>query len=191
MVSTRSIHLEGRSFVNHNKLLWQYPGCIGMKTGYTKRAGRTLVSAAEREGTTLIAVTLNDPDDWRDHTALLDWGFSVCRTEVAAVQGETVARVPVKGSLLPFVPVRAAETLPVAVLKGEELTRRLALDSTAVSAPVRAGDRAGRLEILIDGQTVGEVPLVFGPAEDCRARASGLSARLRELLRAARDARRR
>ena len=79
----------------------------------------------------------------------------------------------------------------MAVLKGEELTRRLALDSTAVSAPVRAGDRAGRLEILIDGQIVGEVPLVFGPAEDCRARASGLSARLRELLRAARDARRR
>lgn len=191
MVSTRSIHLEGRSFVNHNKLLWQYPGCIGMKTGYTKRAGRTLVSAAEREGTTLIAVTLNDPDDWRDHAALLDWGFSVCRIETAATAGENVARIPVEGSLLPFVPVRTAETLPVAVLKGEELTRRLALDSTAVSAPVRAGDRAGRLEILIDGQTVGEVPLVFGPAEDCRARASGLSARLRELLRAARDARRR
>ena len=191
MVSTRSIHSEGRSFVNHNKLLWQYPGCIGMKTGYTKRAGRTLVSAAEREGTTLIAVTLNDPDDWRDHAALLDWGFSVCRIETAATAGENVARIPVEGSLLPFVPVRTAETLPVAVLKGEELTRRLALDSTAVSAPVRAGDRAGRLEILIDGQTVGEVPLVFGPAEDCRARASGLSARLRELLRAARDARRR
>lgn len=182
MISTRSVHMEGRTFVNHNRLLWQYPGCVGMKTGYTKKAGRTLVSAAERDGMTLIAVTLNAPDDWRDHTALLDWGFSVCRTEVAAVQGETVARVPVKGSLLPFVPVRAAETITVAVLNGEELTRRLALDNTAVSAPVRAGDRAGGLELLLDGQPAGEVPLAFGPAEDCRAPDVGPLGRLIERL---------
>ena len=76
IASTRSVTLEGRSFVNHNKLLWRYEGCVGLKTGYTEKAGRTLVSAAERDGMTLIAVTLDDPDDWRDHAALFDWGFS-------------------------------------------------------------------------------------------------------------------
>ena len=74
IAATRSVTLEGRSFVNHNKLLWRYEGCVGLKTGYTEKAGRTLVSAAEREGMTLIAVTLDDPDDWRDHAALFDWG---------------------------------------------------------------------------------------------------------------------
>ena len=61
IAATRSVTLEGRSFVNHNKLLWRYEGCVGLKTGYTEKAGRTLVSAAEREGMTLIAVTLDDP----------------------------------------------------------------------------------------------------------------------------------
>ena len=60
---------------NHNRLLRTYDGCIGVKTGYTERAGRCLVSAAKRRGQTLIAVTLNDGDDWKDHKKLLDYGF--------------------------------------------------------------------------------------------------------------------
>ena len=55
---------------NHNKLLVNLEGCIGIKTGYTKKSGRCLVSAVERDGRRLIAVTLNAPDDWRDHTQL-------------------------------------------------------------------------------------------------------------------------
>ena len=66
-----------RILVNSNKLLTSYDGCIGVKTGYTRHAGRILVSAAERDGRMLIAVTISDPDDWRDHTALLDYGFAV------------------------------------------------------------------------------------------------------------------
>lgn len=87
IAATRSITLEGRSFVNHNKLLWRYGGCVGLKTGYTEKAGRTLVSAAERDGMTLIAVTLDDPDDWRDHAALFDWGFANWRMETAGPGG--------------------------------------------------------------------------------------------------------
>lgn len=66
--------------VNHNKLLKSYSGCIGVKTGFTKASGRCLVSAAERGGTTLIAVTLNAPNDWNDHRQLLDYGFSLCKS---------------------------------------------------------------------------------------------------------------
>ena len=76
-VSTKSITCAGRTLTNHNKLLWRYDGCIGVKTGYTRHAGRILVSAAERDGRMLIAVTISDPDDWRDHAALLDYGFAV------------------------------------------------------------------------------------------------------------------
>ena len=64
-----------RTLTNHNKLLSGYDGCIGLKTGFTKKSGRCLVSAARRNGCTVIAVTLCDPDDWDDHRALLDYGF--------------------------------------------------------------------------------------------------------------------
>ena len=73
IVGTRSITVAGRTLTNHNKLLWRYEGCTGLKTGYTDRAGRTLVSCAERDGQRLIAVTLNDPNDWADHAALFDY----------------------------------------------------------------------------------------------------------------------
>lgn len=82
-----------RMLTNHNKLLWLCPGCIGVKTGYTRAAGRLLVSAAEREGRTLICVTVNDADDWRDHIALLDWGFAQYREEVVAERGRPILRV--------------------------------------------------------------------------------------------------
>ena len=65
-----------RLFLNHNRLLRTFDGAVGVKTGFTKTSGRCLVSAARKEGLTLIAVTLNDPNDWRDHAALLEWGFS-------------------------------------------------------------------------------------------------------------------
>ena len=64
-----------RTLKNHNKLLEIYDDCIGLKTGFTKKSGRCLVSAAERDGCTVIAVTLDDPNDWDDHVALLDYGL--------------------------------------------------------------------------------------------------------------------
>ncbi len=77
---TFNINEKTRTVVNHNRLLKQYDGCIGVKTGYTKRCGRCLVSAAERDGITLIAVTLSDPNDWSDHKQMLDFGFSMLET---------------------------------------------------------------------------------------------------------------
>ncbi len=75
-VSTRTAVIGGgRALTNHNKLLWRVEGCIGVKTGYTQAAGRILVSAAERGGRTIIIVTIDDPDDWRDHERLYERFF--------------------------------------------------------------------------------------------------------------------
>lgn len=68
---------ERKPVKNHNRLLFTYDGCIGVKTGYTASSGRCLVSAAERDGVRLVCVTLSDRDDWRDHAALLDHGFRI------------------------------------------------------------------------------------------------------------------
>lgn len=73
--STVTAHVGGRTLTNHNRLLRELEGCVGMKTGYTKAAGRTLVSCVERDGRTLVAVTLQDGNDWADHAALYAYGF--------------------------------------------------------------------------------------------------------------------
>lgn len=79
-----------RTVVNHNKLLNMYEGCIGVKTGYTQRCGRCLVSAANKNGITLVAVTLSDPDDWRDHKNILDYGFEMLKS----VETKILASIP-------------------------------------------------------------------------------------------------
>ena len=75
IVSTEYVTIGERYLKNHNKLLSLYEGCLGVKTGYTKAAGRTLVCAAQRDGMELICVTLKDGNDWNDHTALFDFGL--------------------------------------------------------------------------------------------------------------------
>lgn len=86
-----------RTLSNHNKLLKTFDGAIGVKTGFTKKSGRCLVSAAERDGKFVIAVTLNDPNDWSDHSALLEYGLSaIKKTEI--LPPETTYLVPVIGS---------------------------------------------------------------------------------------------
>ena len=89
---------DQRLLVNHNRLLSSYPGAIGMKTGFTKKTGRTLVSAANRDGLTLIAVTLNASDDWKDHSTLLDYGFTHYEMVTYANEGEFQYAMPVVGS---------------------------------------------------------------------------------------------
>ena len=160
MVSTQSIAREGRVLTNHNKLLWRYEGCIGLKTGYTQKAGRTLVSAAEREGLTLICVTLNDPDDWADHAALLDWGFAQYRAETVARAGERAGYVPLADSLLPACPVSAGEALTAALADGEAIETRAVWKESPLTAPVAKGERVGELVCTLEGVELARVPLV-------------------------------
>ncbi|WP_042223549.1 D-alanyl-D-alanine carboxypeptidase family protein [Oceanobacillus manasiensis] len=83
------------SWQNKNKLLTQfYEYCIGGKTGYTKKTGRTLVSSAEKNGMKLIAVTLNAPDDWRDHIGMFEWGFENYSLESIGEKGKSAYSLP-------------------------------------------------------------------------------------------------
>ena len=100
IASTKTVTIGGRTMTNHNKLLSMEDGCIGLKTGYTRAAGRTLVSCAQRNGQRLVAVTLQDGNDWADHQSLYDYGFSAYPASRAAVLGETVERAAVTLSLI-------------------------------------------------------------------------------------------
>ncbi len=64
-----------RTLTNHNKLLWQYPYTTGIKTGYTRRAGKCLVASANQNGTSLISIVLKSDSMYDDSIQLFDFGF--------------------------------------------------------------------------------------------------------------------
>ena len=161
MASTRTVTIGGRTMTNHNKLLGTLEGCIGLKTGYTMAAGRTLVTCAERSGQRLAAVTLQDGNDWADHQALYDYGFSAYPAEVGARLGQIVRREPVSGGLTAAVPLVAADGFAWPLAEGETLETDVVLDGP-LTAPLRAGDRAGELVFSVDGKEVGRVDLLCG-----------------------------
>ena len=153
-VSTRSVVVTGdRVLVNHNKLLWRCEGCIGVKTGYTKAAGRLLVSAAQRQGRTLICVTVNDPTDWKDHLALLDWGFAQYERRAVAEKGKALMLSP-GGRLL-----IAQADLTLALAPGE--APRLVF-VPGFASELLAGAEAGSVRVLLNGKTVAVIPVAWG-----------------------------
>lgn len=97
IVATKSYTADGRTLVNHNRLLRELDGCIGVKTGYTRDCGRCLVSAVKRDNVTLICVTLNCPDDWRTHKTLYENNFKRCSYKRLVREKEIYNAVSVAG----------------------------------------------------------------------------------------------
>lgn len=148
-----------RLLVNHNKLLKNYDGAIGVKTGYTSASGRCLVSAAERDGLSFISVTLNAPDDWRDHGAMLDSGFSVYKTVSVADPGSESYTVDVVGGTSSSVTVSNKEGLN-AVLRADskEIQKVVCLDQFYY-APIDCDSCLGRVIFYSGEKYLGELPL--------------------------------
>ncbi len=160
IASTKTATFGGRTFTNHNKLMWSYEGMVAGKTGYTKKAGRTLVTCAERDGMRLICVTLNDGDDWTDHAALYDMGFARWQIRTPVRAGETAWEVPVISGTEPSVEAAAKTGVSLLTERNAALEVRANLPPF-VYARVCAGERAGTLTVLLDGEPVGETELVF------------------------------
>ncbi len=163
IVSTKSYSFGTRTLTNHNKLLWRYEGCVGLKTGYTQKAGRTLVSAARRGRTTLVAVTLHDPDDWDDHVSLLDYGFQTYHSHLLASAGKTLAYLPVSGALSRWTPVEVAREARYPLTAEEQLTARVQLPAS-LTAPVAQGQVVGSLTYYLNGEEIDRVNLLSAAA---------------------------
>ncbi len=164
-VSTKNVRVGERQLTNHNKLLWRYEGADGVKTGYTKAAGRILVSTAKREGRRLIAVTINDPDDWRDHANLLDMGFSRYKPQVLVHSGATVGSVEILSGSADRAGLLAGETFRFPLADGEKVTLSYS-GSGFVFAPVKQGECAGFVHVFVDGVAVGRIPVCWSETVD-------------------------
>lgn len=162
IVSTVSYKLElnggkeQRTVVNHNKLLRVYNGACGVKTGFTKSAGRCLVSCAERSGVRLIAVTLNAPNDWSDHAKMFDTGFSEYQRIDICKEGEIVRRLDVVGGGYVEISNRQALSL---VAKTNSSPSIVINAPHLIFAPINEGDKVGEALIQIDEKTVAHLPL--------------------------------
>ena len=160
-VSAKSLMMGQRYLTNHNKLLWRIEGADGVKTGYTKAAGRILVSSALRNDRRLVAVTIDDPNDWDDHTVLLEEGFSRYMVREILKKGDVIDTLEVVGGEVGTVSVLAAEDFSYALAQEEEPFVMLP-GPGFVYAPAVEGADAGYAYVVLEGKAIGKVPVVFG-----------------------------
>ena len=167
---------------NSNKLLWQYEGCIGVKTGFTDNARRCLVSAAEKNGVRLICVTLNAPNDWADHRRILDYGFEQVKpTEIVL---PSPVSVPVIGGHEQNVTLVLQESVKLSLSEQESKAVRLELYTEPfIYAGFEAGNKAGSARIYLDGVLVREVELVTSYAVEAQEQELGFWGKVWQFLR--------
>lgn len=154
-----SLRVSDQYYVNHNKLLSRCEGCLGGKTGYTRAAGRCLVSCCEHEHMRFVCVTLGAPDDWNDHMRLYEAAFANW-TNAPVVSAEERYRIPVAGGTEEFAVAAPEKELRLFMPRGEqpEYVREL---PRFTFAPVREGECAGRIVVLRGGESAGEVRLIY------------------------------
>ena len=152
------------TYSNHNRLLSDYEYCTGGKTGYTIAAGRCLVSSAEKDGVSLICVTLNDRNDWNDHKLLYEYGFE--RLErFESGDSEFCAEIPCVGGDSDSVTVAGESDVSFTLKSGEsaKIERKIYIDSF-LYAPISSGKQIGKIEYSLDGKTIKTVAMTA--AED-------------------------
>jgi len=134
-----------RVLLNHNRLLRSYDGAIGVKTGFTRKSGRCLVSSAERDGVTLVSVTLNAPDDWNDHREMLDLGFKLFEKLTLCRAGEECFELPSVSGDKSFFRASNREDISVVVEKADRKIRKVVELKRFYYAPISVGDTVGRV----------------------------------------------
>lgn len=169
IVSTKikTIHRDdpnAQSFLeNHNRLLWQYDGAIGIKTGYTEQARQCLISAAARQGRELIAVVMKSEGSnlWTDSKKLLDYGFGEFNSVSLTEAGKFVTDAPVRFGVSKAVPVQTGSSLTYNFLRSnqDEVRQQVVLKEN-IKAPVRAGEKLGEVVFLSRDLELGRVDLV-------------------------------
>lgn len=160
----RIIPLKGdegsRILVNHNRMIKMYDGAIGVKTGFTKKSGRCLVSAAERDGLTLIAVTLNAPDDWNDHKNMLNAGFNMYERILLTYEGEKSFIIPVINGKIDFIKCKNLYDEYAVVEKDNINVSCIVEMKRFYYAPIYKGEELGKVIYYNNGVKIGSIPII-------------------------------
>lgn len=181
MVATQQIQVAGRWLKNHNRLLKEMDAC-GVKTGYTKACGRCLVSAKEQNGRLLICVTLNAPDDWRDHKALFDYGFS--QYECVEILGAgDCGSVPLISSEKKASRLYTTESYSLWMTKEEQKSIRIQLVGPRFwYGSVVPGQPYGTMRVSIMDRMIFETPVCFADTSQAIGTEPSLWVKLKQYL---------
>jgi D-alanyl-D-alanine carboxypeptidase (penicillin-binding protein 5/6) len=151
-----------RVMINKNKMLWQFDGGDGVKTGFTNKAGRCLVSSATRNGMQLVCVVLNCGPMWEDSTALLEYGFKNYSNERVVDKNSIFKVVEVKNGKEKFVAVMPTEDFYLPLKAGERENVKLSSKNMLTAqAPLIKGDDAGKLEVYLDNKLLRTIKLEY------------------------------
>jgi len=170
VASTKSYRVDGeqiRVWRNKNRLLTElYQYSTGGKTGYTKRAKRTLVSTAEKEDMNLIAVTLNAPSDWHDHMNLFNWAFDSYNVEVLVEEG--ILKNIKDEFYKDHVYTPYSFEYPLTKSEFDSLKKEITLYKPPEEE--RAGQYippspVGKIEFKLNETVIGKIPLLYDPPE--------------------------
>ncbi len=148
------------TYSNHNRLLSLYEHCIGGKTGYTMAAGRCLVTAAEKDGLTLVCVTLNDRNDWKDHISLYNYGFEqLCKLENN--DSSFYADIPCVGGDTDTVTVLGEKNSSAVITKSDKdkVVKKIYVDSF-LYAPIKENEVVGKIEYTIDNKVIASADII-------------------------------
>lgn len=166
IVSTKKITIpwdgveQDRVLINENKMLYNYDGANGIKTGYTVAAGRCLVSSAERDGMTLIAVVLGCRPMYEECSAMLDHGFENYKLTKILSKNDYSGVINVTNGFTDTLEYEAKEELYYPLSQNDTVKTDKQMYSTEYSAPVNIGDEVGILTIFINGNKIKNIPLV-------------------------------
>lgn len=142
---------------NHNKLLWMYRYCVGGKTGYTKSNGRCLVSCAEKDGIKLIAVTLDDRDDWNDHISLFDYGFEKVKTKKIISKNDIISTRQIGNRRINLI---AGEDFYIPVCGIIKSSCKIYIDNLPKN--IEVGTQIGYADIYSGKYKISRIPLLSG-----------------------------
>lgn len=181
---------KAHTFSNHNKMLVYYDGAIGIKTGFTKKSGRCLVSAAERGSTLLVAVTLNAPNDWSDHTKLFDYGFEKMQ-KVPLDKSLPEQYIAVTGGDQPRVAVAVTGDAPFCTAISNLSIHREIFIKPFEYAPIDKGDVLGTVRYVAGGHLIAELPITAAesvqaktiPSTENRKKDSGIKRICKKIIR--------
>ena len=158
--ATRYVDIDGYELYYHNKLLSKYAYCVSGKTGFTSAAGRTLVTASEKDGQLLVAVTLSAPDDWNDHIKLYNYGFDNFSLTRLCEKGSCIATVTLCNSGQ-SVPIYCIDTIDWLV-KPDDTVRRIVYLPDEFISSVSKGAIVGRVVYQIKNKTIASTYLIAG-----------------------------
>mgnify|MGYP001199966871 FL=1 len=175
IVSTKekTIPWSGRDYDrylrNKNKMLWQYEGGDGVKTGFTNKAGRCLVASATRDGHRLISVVLNSGPMWEDSQKILDYSFEKYKPLKIVSKCQVLKTISVINGKEKYLPLQYNDDFTLPVSKEEILNIKVEYNiPKSIKAPIGIGEKVGIAKVLLNDKQIVTIDVVAGKTIDER-----------------------